>query len=165
MNIQIKQQPRQSLAMRVAPGGVQVLIPEGLSADSAEVQAFIQEGLSKLAPPEPVRAEERLSREAILALVEIWANRLGVEVRRVQLRAMRTKWGSISRAGTLTLARDLLAMPRRLVEYVVCHELLHLRIPTHNKVYHLLLRWHIPDWREREGELGRWMLSSQRRQY
>jgi predicted metal-dependent hydrolase len=80
---------------------------------------------------------------------------LGVNVKRVQLRAMRNKWGSISTAGTLTLANDLLDMPRRLVEYVVCHELLHLKVPTHNRLYRLLLNQHIPDWRERERELGR----------
>jgi predicted metal-dependent hydrolase len=51
-------------------------------------------------------------------------------------------------------------MPRRLVEYVICHELLHLRSPTHNKLYRLLLSQHIPDWRERERELGRWVLIS-----
>jgi predicted metal-dependent hydrolase len=157
-NVQIRQQPRKSLAMKVTPGGVQVLIPQGLAVDSPEVQTFIEGGLRQLALPEPVPAAERLSKEDVLALVENWAGRLGVEVKRVQLRAMRNKWGSISTAGTLTLARDLLDMPRHLVEYVICHELLHLTIPTHNRVFHLLLSRHIPDWCERERVLGRWVL-------
>jgi predicted metal-dependent hydrolase len=157
-NVQIRQQPRKGLAMKVTPGGVQVLIPHGLQTDSLEVQAFIEEGLAKLTHPESVPPAERLSREDMLELVETWAERLGVQVKRVQLRAMRNKWGSISTAGTLTLARDLLDMPPRLVEYVVCHELLHLTVPTHNRVFHLLLSRHIPDWREREQELGRWVL-------
>jgi predicted metal-dependent hydrolase len=97
-----------------------------------------------------------------LALVEDWAGRLGVQVKRVQLRAMRNKWGSISTAGTLTLTRDLLDMPHRLVEYVICHELLHLRVPTHNRDYRLLLSCYIPDWREREQELGNWVLLEER---
>jgi len=105
-----------------------------------------------------MQAGERLSREDLLALVETWAGQLGVQVKRVQLRAMRNKWGSISTVGTLTLASDLLDLPRRLVEYVICHELLHLKMPTHNRVYRLLLSQHIPDWREREQELGRWVL-------
>lgn len=114
--------------------------------------------LGQLTHPEPVGAGERLSRADVLALVETWAGRLGVQVRRVQVRAMRNKWGSISTAGTLTLAGDLLDMPRHLVEYVVCHELLHLKVPRHNRVYRLLLSQHIPDWREREQALGRWVL-------
>jgi hypothetical protein len=159
-NIQIRQQPRKSLAMKVTPGGVQVLIPQSLAVDSPEVQTFIEGGLRQLALPEPVPSTERLNKEDVLALVEDWARRLGVEVKRVQLRAMRNKWGSISTAGTLTLARDLLGTPRRLVEYVICHELLHLKVPTHNRVFHLLLSRHIPDWRAREQELGRWVLAS-----
>jgi predicted metal-dependent hydrolase len=159
-NVQIRQQPRKSLAMKVTPGGVQVLIPQSLAVDSPEVQTFIEGGLRQLALPEPVPPAERLSREDMLELVETWAERLGVEVKRVQLRAMRNKWGSISTAGTLTLARDLLDMPRRLVEYVICHELLHLTVPTHNRVFHLLLSRHIPNWREREQELGQWVLAS-----
>jgi hypothetical protein len=158
-DVHIQHQPRQSLAMKVTPGGVQVLIPEHVGTDSADVQDFIQAGLGRLRHPEPVRAGERLSREDVLALVETWAARLGVGVKRVQLRAMRNKWGSISTAGTLTLASDLLDMPRRLVEYVICHELLHLKTPTHNKVYRLLLSQHVPDWGERERELGRWALA------
>ena len=79
-------------------------------------------------------------------------------VKRVQLRHMRRKWGSISTAGTLTLADDLLKLPVPLVEYVICHELLHLRAPQHNRLYYLLLEQHIPDWRQRERGLARWVL-------
>jgi predicted metal-dependent hydrolase len=68
---------------------------------------------------------------------------------------MRQKWGSISTAGTLTLADDLLNLPPRLVEYVICHELLHLKAPHHNRLFYLLLAQHIPDWRDREQKLGR----------
>jgi hypothetical protein len=158
-NVQIRPQPRKSLAMKVTPGGVQVLIPQGLAADSAEVKTFIEEGLSRLMLPKPDSLADRLSKEEVLALTEGWAGGLGVRVQRVQLRAMRTKWGSISTAGTLTLARDLLDLPRRLVEYVICHELLHLKIPSHNRLYRLLLSRYIPDWREREQELGWWVLA------
>ena len=101
---------------------------------------------------------EPLSKSDILALVEQWAARLAVTVKRVQLRRMRRKWGSISTAGTLTLADDLLRLPAPLVEYVICHELLHLRVPQHNRLYYLLLEQHIPDWRQRERGLARWVL-------
>jgi predicted metal-dependent hydrolase len=158
--VEICPQARKSLVMKVTPDGVQVLIPRELRADSAEVQSFIQEGLSKLGAPDVVPADGPMSREDVLALVESWAERLEVHMSRVQVRAMRKKWGSISTAGTLTLASDLLDMPERLVEYVICHELLHLKVPTHSKLYRLLLSQHIPDWREREQELGRWALTN-----
>lgn len=159
IDVQIRPQPRKSLAMKVTPGGIQVLIPQGLPADSAEVQTFIEKSLRQLTPSQPTPPTERLSKDDVLALVEAWAGRLDVEVKRVQLRAMRNKWGSISTAGTLTLAGDLLHIPRHLVDYVICHELLHLKVPTHNRLYRLLLTRHIPDWRRREQELARWTIA------
>lgn len=159
MKVKIQHQQRRSLAMKVTPRGVVVLLPAGLDPASRQVQAFIAAGLGKLSPPEPVPAGERVSKADILALVAAWARRLGVTVQRVQVQPLRTKWGSISTAGNLTLANDLTRLPRRLVEYVICHELLHLQAPNHNKFYYLLLGRHIPDWREREQELGRWGVS------
>ncbi len=156
--VHIRPQPRKSLALRVTPAGVQVLIPQDLPADSPQVQDFIRAGLARLPPLGPAPPAEQLDKEDLLALVQEWAGRLGVQLNRVQLQPMRNKWGSISTAGNLTLARDLLQLPRRLAEYVICHELLHLRVPRHNRLYHLLLSRHIPDWREREQELGRWTL-------
>jgi len=158
MDVRIKHEQRGSLAMRVTPGGVEVRIPRDLEADSAQVQDFVRAGLARLAAPEPVPAAERLDRPALLGLVERWAERIGVadRVQRVQVRRMRHKWASISTAGNLTLARDLLELPRSLAEYVVVHELLHLRVPHHNGLFRLLLRAHLPDWRARERELARW---------
>lgn len=159
MQVHVRQQQRHSLAMKVLPSGVQVLIPQDLDPNSAQVQQFIAEGLSKLATPTPVDENERLSKQQILDLVDQWAQRLHVAVTRVQLRAMRNKWGSISTAGTLTLADDLLHLPPRLAEYVVVHELLHLIVPTHTRAYRLQLSQHIPDWQQREQELGGWVVA------
>ena len=158
VRVRVRHERRKSLAMRVTPGGVEVAIPETLSADSPEVAAFIEEGLARLHPPEPLPAGERPDREELRALVDRWAAKLGVTVERVQLRRMRNKWGSMSTRGTLTLADDLLRLPRRLAEYVIGHELLHLRIPKHDGAFRLVLSRHMPDWVEREQELGRWVL-------
>ena len=153
--IKIKQQARQSLAMKVTPNGVEVLIPHQLDPDSDRVRSFIDEGLQKLSPPVP--PTETLTRAEIVGLVERLAAELGVTVSRVQLRRMRQKWGSISTAGTLTLADDLVKLSHRLVEYVIWHELLHLKIPHHNRLYYLLLEQYVPDWRNRERELVSYM--------
>jgi len=67
---------------------------------------------------------------------------------------------SISSTGRLTLARDVLRLPRELADYVICHELLHLRIEAHNKAFHAMLSAYIPDWEERELRLAAWALAS-----
>ena len=160
MNVKIQRQNRKTLALKVTPAGVTALIPRQLDASGMQVQAFIAEGLRRLEPPPPVPAAERLTKDDILALVGEQAGRLRVQVQRIRFQPMRRKWGSISTAGNLTLAADLPRLPRWLVEYVTLHELLHLKVPAHNKLYYLLLRQSIPDWRERERELGRWALDS-----
>ena len=143
--VQFRHQQRQSLAMKVTPDGVVVLLPDGLNADSPQVQAFVQAGLQKLPEPQPVPPSERLTPAEVRALVADWSERIGVTVRRVQVRGMRRKWASCSSRGTLTLSADLLRLPRDLAEYVVCHELVHLRVPEHSKGWQALMGAYLPD--------------------
>jgi hypothetical protein len=159
--VQFRHQQRQSLAMKVTPDGVVVLLPSALDADSPQVRTFVQTGLRKLPEPQPVPPDERLTRAEVRALVADWAERIGVTVRRVQVRGMRRKWASCSSWGTLTLSTDLLRLPRDLVEYVVCHELLHLRVPEHGKGWQALMGVYLPDWRERDRRLAGWVVDRQ----
>ena len=73
----------------------------------------------------------------------------------MQIRAMRTKWASCSSRGTLTLNRDLLDLEDGLIEYVLVHELLHLRFPGHGKGWQAMMCVYVPDWEAREEVLGR----------
>jgi predicted metal-dependent hydrolase len=132
------------------------LIPNGLAADSPRVKRFIETGLSKLdvAGSEGGRP---ITADALRARVDVWAERLGVQVRRVQIRAMRNKWASCSTNGTLTLNNDVLRLSPDLVDYVVCHDLLHLQIPNHGKGFQAMMGSYLPNWRERELALARWM--------
>ena len=160
--VQYRHQQRQSLAMKVTPDGVVVLLPDGLNADSPQVRTFVQVGLQKLPEPQLVPPDERLTRVEVRALVANWSERIGVTVRRVQVRGMRRKWASCSSRGTLTLSADLLRLPRDLAEYVVCHELVHLRVPEHSKGWQALMGAYLPDWRERERRLAGWVVDRQR---
>jgi predicted metal-dependent hydrolase len=155
--IRIIQEERKSLAMKVTPDGLEVWIPTSLEPEDARVQAFVQDGLRKLPEVQPLPRAEWQTSAQLQELVEAWAQRLDVEVPQVQLRAMRRKWASISTKGTLTLACDLLQLPQDLLDYVVCHELLHLRIPSHNRAFHAMLSAYVPDWQERELRLAAWV--------
>lgn len=99
------------------------------------------------------RGESPGAKTDIDALVAQWADRLHVQVKRVQIRKMRTKWGSISTAGVLTLADDILHLPPDLAEYIVVHELMHLRYPDHRRGWRVSMGMVLPDWRERAGRL------------
>ncbi len=161
--VKIISQNRQTLAMRVTPAGIEVLIPADLDADSPRVQAFVKAGLQKLKPPRPVAPSHRLRPEDLKALVAAWSERIGVKIKRVQVRAMRNKWASCSTNGTLTLSTDLKELPIDLVDYVICHELVHLRVPDHGKGFRALMSCYMSDWEEREHRLARWIASAAKR--
>jgi len=59
---------------------------------------------------------------------------------------MRRKWASCSSSGIVTFSLDLLTQPARLREYVIVHELLHLKVPNHGKLFKSLLRAYLPDY-------------------
>lgn len=76
-----------------------------------------------------------------------WAVKLKVNPRLVRVHPMTRKWGSCTSSGTITLATDLLDKSTRFQDFVLIHELLHLRYPTHGRLFKAVLGAHVPDWR------------------
>lgn len=79
-----------------------------------------------------------------------WAIKLKVNPRVVRVQEMRRKWGSCTSAGTVTLAIDLLDQEEAFQDYVIVHELLHLRYAIHGRMFKALLSAYVPGWRELE---------------
>ena len=90
------------------------------------------------------RVEEVAAREAA---------RLGLDYSSVGIRDPRTRWGSCSRKGNLSFSWRLAAAPPEILEYVVVHELCHLREPSHQKPFWRLLETARPGWQEQ----ARWL--------
>lgn len=84
--------------------------------------------------------EEAVSADIFRAEVEAWARRLGVTPREIHIRPMKRKWASCSSRGRLTFATDLLHQPAEFRREVIVHELLHLKVPNHSKVFRALLK-------------------------
>jgi|APSaa5957512622_1039677.scaffolds.fasta_scaffold30300_1 predicted metal-dependent hydrolase len=99
------------------------------------------------------RAEKWADADDMKSAVRHWSARIGVQPGHIHVRQMRAKWASISTAGRLTLNADLLSVPKRLGEYVIVHELVHLLAPNHGKVFKSFLLAYMSDWKEREREL------------
>jgi len=85
--------------------------------------------------------------------VRNWAARIGVKPARIQVRAMQTKWASISTSGSMMLDLDLLRLPQELGEFVIVHELVHLLAPNHGRVFKSFMHAYMPDWETREKQL------------
>jgi len=103
-------------------------------------------GLERLAVSE---SEARVgARELVSALAEDEAERLGVTYRRIRIGDQRTLWGSCSSAGTLSFNWRLVLAPFEVLDYVVVHELCHLRVPDHSKTFWASVEQRRPQWRE-----------------
>lgn len=61
---------------------------------------------------------------------------------------MRHKWGSCSSKGVITLSDDLIEAEPGFQDFVIVHELLHLKLTTHGRVFKALMSAHVPRWRE-----------------
>jgi hypothetical protein len=77
----------------------------------------------------------------------------GVEQPRLIVRTMQSRWGSLSRAGTMTLNVNLVRAPRPCIEYVVTHELCHTKHRDHDAGFFKLLGQVMPDWEQRKQRL------------
>ena len=97
--------------MRVTPASIHVLIPADLDAHSPRAQTFVEAGLQKLKQAETSELLETSEVWEVLRLVAAWSERIGVQIKRVQVRPMRNRWASCSSNGILTLSTDLLQLP------------------------------------------------------
>jgi predicted metal-dependent hydrolase len=76
-----------------------------------------------------------------------WSARLKVVPKIVRVQRMTRKWGSCSVHGVLTLAVDLDRRDRDFQDFVIVHELLHIRVPNHGRLFKALMTLHAPKWR------------------
>lgn len=77
----------------------------------------------------------------------------GLRYRRLQIRRQRTRWGSCSRSGTISLNACLLFQPPPVVDYLLLHELAHTRHMNHSRRFWSLVACHEPRWRELDAAL------------
>jgi predicted metal-dependent hydrolase len=78
------------------------------------------------------------------------ALRHGIAVRHISVRAQKTRWGSCSVRGTISLNWRLIQAPPRVVDYLIIHELMHRREMNHSARYWELVAEAFPDYRRAE---------------
>ena len=97
------------------------------------------------------KARERF--EEILSRCLPEFERLGQAAPSLSIRRMKSRWGSLSPNGTLTLNVELIRAPRECIEYVIIHELCHLKHRLHDGAFYRLLEQRMPDWEKRKHKL------------
>jgi predicted metal-dependent hydrolase len=82
--------------------------------------------------------------------VDLWAVKLRLMPRVVRVQRMTRKWGSCSTVGTISLAVDLDDEDEGFQDFVIVHELLHLKVPNHGRLFKALMTAYVPKWRDHE---------------
>ena len=77
-----------------------------------------------------------------------WASKISVQPKRIQIQRMTTKWASCSPAGRICFNIDLLLENAAFQEVVIIHELLHLLVPNHGKLFRSLMTAYVPRWEQ-----------------
>jgi predicted metal-dependent hydrolase len=93
---------------------------------------------------------------AVPGLLAKWEPMVGVRAERFYVQHMKTKWGSCNPAArNIRLNTELAKKPPECLEYIVVHELVHLREPTHNDRFIALMNRLMPHWRDCRDMLNR----------
>lgn len=80
--------------------------------------------------------------------VDKLSTHLGVRYNRLIIRGQKTRWGSCSQKGNLSFNWKLIMAPETVIDYVIIHELAHLKEMNHSKKFWQLVAQHCPRWRE-----------------
>ena len=91
----------------------------------------------------PPSLEYSIPEEIFKSEVHAWAERIGVQPKTITLRPMKRKWASCSSKGNLSFDTDLLRQPADFRRKAIVHELLHLKIPNHGKLFQAMERLYL----------------------
>jgi predicted metal-dependent hydrolase len=130
--------PQRSLRILATEGE---LVVSGRVHDERAVASTLREWLMQATTP-PLAAA--LAQEAVQG---------GFRYARLQVRRQRTRWGSCSASGTISLNVCIAFLPPAVLRYLLIHELAHTRHMNHSKRFWTLVEAHEPDYRRLDREL------------
>ncbi len=81
--------------------------------------------------------------EELKEWVNRWARIIGVKPLEIHVRRMSRKWASCSSRGRITINSEIMKHPKKFIDKVIVHELLHLKYPNHGKMFQALMRGYL----------------------
>lgn len=130
------------------------------SLDAAPCRHTLRLGLPHQADPDQIRDAvqawvQREARDLFAQRVQHFAVQLGVQVTRIALSSARTRWGSASADGSIRLHWRLMHFSHSVIDYVVAHELAHLREMNHSPRFWDVVRSVMPEFDAARDQLRR----------
>ena len=151
---------RRTLALEVTRQGT-ALVRVPLRATDADIARFIDNHRGWLekhlaarqaflaAHPEPSAAQtdawRQQAKETLPPLVAHWAQRMGVQPAGITVTAARTRFGSCSGRNAISFSWRLMQYPEEAIDYVVVHELAHIRHHDHSAAFYRFIASVMPD--------------------
>lgn len=162
------------MRLTVQPGGTVILtvphrVPAGMiERFLAQHTEWIERGVKRMQNFKPLPVSGRRSylrhkeeaRAFITERVAYWNSFYGFEHGRIAVKDTKRIWGSCSRKGNLNFSYALLFLPRELADYIVVHELCHLKEHNHSSRFWALVQKHQPDYLRLRRELRRYLPQS-----
>jgi hypothetical protein len=106
---------------------------------------LFKNGLLELALEQWYRSK---AAKLITEIADKLSSQMGINYKRILIRGQKTRWGSCSRKKNLSFNWKLMMAPEPVVEYVIIHELIHLKEMNHSKRFWELVAQYCPGWRE-----------------
>jgi predicted metal-dependent hydrolase len=148
----------ESLTLVLDPHVSGAMLDDGTQESAQGRSRTLRIGLPSHAAPEQIRdvVQSWLQRQARRVFEERsrhFADRLGVRVRRLSLSSAQTRWGSASADGSIRLHWRLVHFAMPTIDYVVAHELAHLREMNHSPAFWDVVRSVMPNFEQARGPL------------
>lgn len=163
---------RKSIAIRIGKD-LQVLVRAPLRTPVKEIEACIRKhtrwieshkrsmnefnrrrGENVLSPQETEALKNR-AREALPQRVAYFSERMGLTPAGIKITSAKTRWGSCSAKNSLCFSYRLMLLPSDVIDYIVVHELAHIKVKNHSAAFYGEIARHQPDYKERVAKLKR----------
>jgi predicted metal-dependent hydrolase len=92
--------------------------------------------------------QKKYTKQFLLKRVNFYATTIGIAPNKINIKKMRTRWGSASRNNVINLNEHLTKAPKGAIDYVILHEICHLKIRNHSHRFWELVQKFMPNYEE-----------------
>ncbi len=144
---------RKTSEIRVGPRGIEIRVPthktdsEILDIINANKYWICEKYLGFKVNNRRFRS--KVSKSYIKKRITELASKIGVTPSRILIKPLKTMWGSATPNGTITINSRLSKAPKGVIDYIIIHELCHLKISGHSSTYWNLVGIHMPNYEKK----------------
>ena len=160
---------RKTIAIQIKPGG-RVIVRAPLRSTKSNIDRIVEENLTWIEknieklnerasstpeepPDEQIKEYKRLAKAIIPPKVEYFSKIMGVTPTGIKITSAKTRFGSCSPKNSLSFSWRIMQYGESEIDYVVVHELAHIRHHDHSKAFYAVVASVMPDYKERQAVL------------